>query len=110
MDRGQTKRDWTWLPVQMPGVQALISERRQQAGRAHVALCWQRGVVEGRPGWFYAAEGALAVGTPWPAIWELVTGIGQQGILRGKALVAMPEPADVAALEASQQEGAGHGG
>lgn len=56
---------WSWLPAAMPGVARLIKEKRQQLGDEHVSLCWQRGVIERQPGWFFAREGALAVGTPW---------------------------------------------
>ena len=56
---------WGWLPSAMPGVARLIQEKRKLLGDAHVAQCWQRGVVEKTPGWFFAREGALAVGTPW---------------------------------------------
>lgn len=49
----------------MPGVARLMLERRKTQGDAHVNTCWRRGVIEGQPGWFFAREGALAVGTPW---------------------------------------------
>ena len=60
---GATK--WSWLPAAMPGVARLINEKRKLLGNEHVSLCWQRGVVEREAGWFFAREGALAVGTPW---------------------------------------------
>lgn len=49
--------------MMMPGVAQQITERRKQYGDAHVDLCWRKGVIEGEPGWFFAREGALAVGT-----------------------------------------------
>jgi hypothetical protein len=52
----------------MPGVQKLLAEKRKTLGAEHVAECWKRGVVQGDPGWFFAREGALAVGTPWADI------------------------------------------
>ena len=64
-------RDWSWLPAQMPGVAAAIKRQRAEVGNGHVNLCWRRGVVDGLPGWFYAAEGALAVGTPGPEVLDL---------------------------------------
>lgn len=73
MDR--EKRDWKWLPQQMPGVARLIDEKRRELGSDWVNTCWRAGVVECKPGWFYAAEGALAVGTPWvndPVIADLL--------------------------------------
>lgn len=62
------KIDWSWLPAAMPGVAALMRDRRREQGAPHVAACWRRGVVEREPGWFFAREGALAVGTPWAEI------------------------------------------
>lgn len=62
------KNRWAFLPELMPKVATLIAEKRQTMGAAHVALCWQRGVVECLPGWFYAREGSLAVGTPWDGL------------------------------------------
>jgi len=61
----KSKTRWGWLPTAMPGVAKQISERRKALGDAHVNECWQRGVVQCEPGWFFAREGALAVGTPW---------------------------------------------
>lgn len=58
-------KTWGWLPAQMPGVAALLAEKRRQFGAEHVNTCWRRGVVDLQPGWFFAREGALAVGTPW---------------------------------------------
>lgn len=71
------EKKWGWLPSQMPGVAKLIGERRTKDGADHVKLCWQRGVVEAQPGWFFAREGSLAVGTPWnddPVIAQYATG------------------------------------
>jgi len=66
MDKGKpTINRWAWLPAMMPGVARLMAERRAQMGAAHVAQCWQRGVVQLEPGWFFAREGAIAVGVPW---------------------------------------------
>lgn len=76
MDKKDETNRWAWLPQQMPGVARLMKEKRAALGNAHVALCWRRGVVEQQPGWFFASEGALAVGTPWaddPAIADFIT-------------------------------------
>lgn len=62
---------WAWLPSAMPGVTRLLAEKRQELGALHVARCWQHGVIEQQPGWFFAREGALAVGTPWPEIADI---------------------------------------
>ena len=60
-----TTNRWAWLPAMMPGVARQMREQRQALGDAHVAECWHRGVVLREPGWFFAREGALAVGAPW---------------------------------------------
>lgn len=65
MDKKDQGKNWSWLPAQMPGVARQIAEHRTKFGSDHVNLCWRRGVVEKQPGWFFAREGALAVGTPW---------------------------------------------
>lgn len=76
MDKRLEKQDWSWLPAHMPGVAKLVAEHKLSDGAAHVNRCWQRGVVERKPGWFFAREGALAVGVPWPEVadiagWEI---------------------------------------
>jgi len=49
----------------MPGVSAQMAEARKRWGAEHVARCWKLGVVQGLPGFFFAREGPIAVGTPW---------------------------------------------
>ncbi len=65
MDRAEeARRDWRWLPAQMPGVGRLLAEKRRLWGNPHVDRCWRAGVERRQPGWFMAVEGALAVGVP----------------------------------------------
>lgn len=64
MDKGKEGNRWGWLPAFMPGVAAQVAEKRRLYGAAHVNECWRRGVEERQPGWFFAREGAIAVGTP----------------------------------------------
>lgn len=64
MDKKEEKSRWAWLPQFMPGVVRLMAEKRRELGAEHVAKCWEHGVVKQEPGWFYAREGALAVGVP----------------------------------------------
>lgn len=66
------KKKWSWLPEHMPAVAKLIQDRRKAYGAEHVNACWHHGVVKGEPGWFFAREGALMVGTPWDD--EAITG------------------------------------
>lgn len=65
VDKMDRKQDWKWLPSQMPTVAKMLSDKKSELGAEWVNTCWRRGVVEGQPGWFFAAERALAVGTPW---------------------------------------------
>lgn len=85
------KVDWSWLPAAMPGVAAMVRERRRQFGDAHVNLCWQRGVVEGVPGWFFAREGAVAVGTP-TALCDELDAVGRAAGSNRAPLLLMHEP------------------
>lgn len=55
---------WDWVPAAMPKVSTLLADRRQADGADWVAHCWRRGVVGREPGFFWAAEGPLAIGTP----------------------------------------------
>jgi hypothetical protein len=88
MDReAGKKRDWTWLPQHMPGVARLVAEKRRTLGHAHVNECWQRGVMEGQAGWFYAVEGPLSVGTPWDT--DVVSLYQQLPDSPGKCMVFM---------------------
>jgi hypothetical protein len=66
MDK-EMKQTFDWLPAQMPGVAVLMKSRRAKDGNAHLNECWRRGVVDAQPGWFFAREGALAVGVPDPS-------------------------------------------
>ena len=65
MDREVKGKNWGWLPAQMPGVARLLAEKRAELGDEWVNTCWKHGVVAQEPGWFFASEGALSVGTPW---------------------------------------------
>lgn len=67
MDKGMGKptQPYHWLPEAMPRVAEKMRRMRAEMGNAHVNECFKRGVLKGEPGWFYAREGSLAVGTPW---------------------------------------------
>ena len=90
MDR--KKEDWKWLPSQMPGVARLMADKRRELGDAHVNDCWKRGVLLRERGWFYAREGALAVGMPFdePAFTEQLLPVyaASQAVL----ILRNPEP------------------
>jgi hypothetical protein len=86
---GQGNR-FAWLPAAMPGVAALMAEKRATYGNAHVTECWRRGVVNLEPGWFFAREGALAVGTPWDN--PVLANFAALNITSTQALVIIREP------------------
>ena len=85
---------WDWLPAQMPGVVRLVAEKRKLLGNAHVNLCWKNGVELLQPGWFYAREGALTVGTPWPLSAEAEHLSADFARTRVVLVLREPEPAD----------------
>lgn len=58
------KNRWDWLPEFMPGVVAVLADKRAEVGADWVNTCWKHGVVDREPGWFFAAQGALTVGVP----------------------------------------------
>jgi hypothetical protein len=92
MDR-KVKADgkWGWLPALMPGVAKLLADKRRVLGEAHVAECWKRGVVLMEPGWFFAREGPVAVGTPWDGNSVLANFAAAQ-VTSTQALVVLREP------------------
>lgn len=79
MDRGKEKavNRWAWLPELMPGVARQLAELKAKHGPEHVNECWRRGVVDRQPDWFFAREGAIAIGTP-PTDPELLALCGWQ--------------------------------
>lgn len=85
-----SKNRWAWLPEFMPRVRALLAEKRKLLGDAHVNKCWELGVLKQEPGWFFAREGAIAIGVPdgqWKDIATWGKPMGAVLILRD------PEPA-----------------
>lgn len=83
-------RPFAWLPTAMPGVAQLFREKRQRYGVPHVAECWARGMA-GEPGWFFAREGAIAIGTPWKGD-PVMADFAAAQIAGGQALLIMREP------------------
>lgn len=90
-DKAGASTKWGWLPAAMPGVARLMAEKRKLLGDAHVSQCWRHGVLLQQPGWFFAREGALAVGTPWDGDPVLVNFAAAQ-VTSTQALVVMREP------------------
>lgn len=64
MDGAATKRSWAWMEEHMPRVIQQLKAKRAEGLGAHINECWKRGVIGLEPGWFYAAEGPVAIGVP----------------------------------------------
>jgi hypothetical protein len=65
----------------MPATAEMVRDYRRRLGDAHVTECVRRGLA-GEAGWFFAREGAMAVGTAWgddPDILALFQAQGQGG-------------------------------
>lgn len=73
----------------MPRVVELVAEERKRRGDAFVAECQRRGMA-GEPGFFYAWEGGVAVGTPWPEAMALIAQVDPKGAYPTKAVVMFP--------------------
>jgi hypothetical protein len=75
----------------MPKVRGIVADKRKEHGDAFVTLCQQRGLA-GEPGWFYAREGMLTVGTPWATTREIEAEYERMfGTYAGAALVVLGE-------------------
>lgn len=87
----------------MPDTADWVARKRLDWGKEHVNDCLRRATVEKQPGYFYAMERGLVVGTPFPADhpaaeWQ------QYAVLNGCAFaVFMLEPV---ALQASASRSA----
>lgn len=73
----------------MPGVARNIAEKREAWGNAHVTECIKRS-LNGEPGWFFAREGPVAVGTPWDD--PVLANFAALQITKTQVLVIMKEP------------------
>lgn len=80
-------KKFEWLPAYMPGVAKLFNEQRAKLGREHVNECWRRGVLQKEPGWFFAREGALAIGVPWET--PLMANFAAWNVTRTQALLVL---------------------
>lgn len=79
----------------MPGVQKVVADHRRRWGDAWVTECVKRGMA-GESGWFFAREGGLAVGTPWPTDDPMLTNWAAAQVTATQAVVLIrpPEVAD----------------
>lgn len=73
------KRAWAFMVERMPKTVAHIKEARAKGQGAHVDACWRAGVLELKPGWFWAYEAGVSVGVPSP---EFVADPVVQALLR----------------------------
>lgn len=91
MDSSKTASRWAWVPAVMPNVARLMLDKRKAHGDAWVNQCWQKGVVEGQPGWFFAREGQVAIGMPWEAFADVA--LWQCMATQGLLIIRTPEGA-----------------
>lgn len=77
----------------MPKVAALVAEKRKAWGDAHVTLCQVNGLA-GRPGWFFAREGPIAVGTPWVDD-PVMANFAAANVSTGQVVLVMRSPEEV---------------
>jgi hypothetical protein len=76
------------MPVAMPRTAVILADKKRLLGKAHVAECFRRGMA-GEPGWFFAREGPLAIGTPWDQWADLLQVFSPTA---GQALVILKDP------------------
>lgn len=89
-EKGKGKGRWFWVREAMPGVARLMAERREKYGAAWVEECWKRG-MRGEPGWLFAREGAVSIGTPDLSD-PVMADFAAATITSTQALVVMREP------------------
>lgn len=63
-EKEQQAARFALIRTAMPKTTELVAQRRRELGDDHVTECIRRGMA-GQPGYFFAREGGLAVGTPW---------------------------------------------
>lgn len=88
---GTQKRRLALIREAMPGVARIVAGYRARLGDGHVTECVRRGLA-GEPGWFFAREGTVAVGTPWADDCGLLRDYAAAHIGAPQALVVMREP------------------
>lgn len=79
----------------MPRTLEVVAEKRRLWGDAHVVLCQQKALA-GEPGWFWAWEGGVAVGTPSREMLDDPSVAAVLNQFPGAMVVWMRPPADPA--------------
>jgi hypothetical protein len=80
----------------MPVTADMVRDYRRVLGDAHVTECIKRGLA-GEPGWFFAREGTLAVGTAWGGDPDILALFQAQGST-GAFVMLRPVEGDGAAM------------
>lgn len=75
----------------MPGVTRIVADKRKALGDAWVTQCIKRGLA-GEPGFFFAREGGLAIGTPWPTDDPVLANWAAAAVTATQAVVLIREP------------------
>lgn len=88
------KKDWSWVRQHMPRVAEEIDQLRALGLGSYVDQCWAHGVLKGEPGWFYAREGPIALGTPFePREPDSITGKLERSLYFKSGFVLQLPPA-----------------
>ena len=101
MDKIETraKKNWAWMSEFMPRIVTMLGERRAKGEGVYIDECWKHGVRLQEPGWFYAREGGITVGTPFNDLEssELLREYGTWEYAKGQALLMLrPTTTEVA--------------
>lgn len=96
------RKSWAFMTEHMPRVVAMLKQHRERGEGAHLDECWKHGVVDGEPGWFFAAEGGVHVGTLWPEAMQTVIDLRAQAeaLVRGGQVVGLPAGSDFKVVQA----------
>nr|WP_316642869.1 hypothetical protein [uncultured Roseateles sp.] len=92
MDTELPTRDWSWVAAAMPRVKKQIAIQRSLFGDEYVDECLRRSLA-GEPGWFFAREGPIALGTPWDT--DVLKNFAALTAASREVLVVLKEPQHV---------------
>jgi hypothetical protein len=97
------KSVWAFMAERMPRTVARMKEARSKGQGAHLDACWRNGVIDLKPGWFWAYEAGVSIGVPdegllaTPAVQQLMSQFPGGSILLLKDMPAQegaPHAAD----------------
>lgn len=78
----------------MPKVVQMLKDRRERGEGAFIDECWVKGVQQQQPGWFFAAEGPVAIGVPPGGVLSDPALVAMRAAFPDQAIVMLKEVAD----------------